>query len=579
MSWLFGVIGKFSAAEVKKFASIHGKPIHKIQLNNTYIAAGGIRGTCFCSADVEQSNQSSGWLACGVGIYHDGTQFSLMTSARWQKLLSQASPPLNDLNGHFVVLKWTENQVACYTDQLGFRNLFLTQAGDYSAFSTRLDWLTKLRGDCQVNFEEFGSRWLLVNQLSQESIVTNTKRLTQGGVAECTPTSITIRNHSWEPNLPLDLPGANFEDVLRNLVLFPLQNNQRLSLALSGGVDSRVLLSILLLGNRDNWSLHTVGEEHDPDVQIARQISAKLNAEHQFFNPVLPGPDEAPKLIRDYVGQTMVRLPATHFVKHRYYSRLHDQNMIVIDGGQGEVVRREFFNRLRFNGRKMMAKGGNIEEIYPLIFRARAPIFNDDIMKVMKESTLAKIGKLRDELPPIESVGLAHWIDVFIIRTGFPNTTNLEQSRSDAELVNYAPFAQPSLLRKLFSVPIGERNNGKLFLKIIEQNRKKLAKYKRVKNGVVISFGLSTLGSRMFISLKSRLGRVYSDPTHVRFLESLSDFVQDTAHSASVRNFEYYDYPKILKIVDGFYGGNKELAHEVDWWLAFEVWRQTVRGR
>jgi len=578
MSWLFGIVGKYSVADVEKFESIHGKPIHKIQLSNIYIAAGGIKETCLCSTDLVPSNQSAGWLACGVGIYRDGHQFSIMTSSHWQKLLSETSPPLHHLNGHFAVVKWTENQVTCFTDQLGFRNLFLTQTSNYWAFSTRLDWIARLRGNCQINFEEFGSRWLLVNQLSQESIVTNTKRLTQGGIAEWTASVISVKNHPWEPNMPLDLPNEDFNDTLRDLILFPLRNNQKLSLALSGGVDSRVLLSILLCSKLDNWSLHTVGEADDPDVRIAKQISAELKAEHQFFNPAIPGPDEAPDLIRDYVGQSLVRLPASHFVKHRYYLELHGQGKIVIDGGQGEVVRREFFNRLRFRGGKILT-GGNIEDIFPLIFRDRAPIFNDEIMKIMKESALEKIRMLREDLPSVSSVGLAHWLDLFIIRTGFPNTTNLEQSRSDAELVNYMPFAQPSLLRKLFDVPISERNNGKLFSRMVKQNYKRLATYRRVKNGVVLPFELSTIASRLFINLNSKLGRSYSDTSAARFLESLADFVQDTAHSAAVKNFEYYDYPQILKIVNGFYSGNKSLSHELDWWLAFEIFRQVVYGK
>jgi hypothetical protein len=141
------------------------------------------------------------------------------------------------------------------------------------------------------------------------------------------------------------------------------------------------------------------------------------------------------------------------------------------------------------------------------------------------------------------------------------------------------PFAQPSLLRKLFDVPVRERNNGKLFLKIVKQNGRGLSKYMRVKNGVIFPFQLSTLASRVLININHKLGRSYSDPTPARFLESLSDFVQDTARSDGVRNCEYYDHPQILKIVDGFYGGNKGLAHELDWWLAFEIWRQAVYGK
>ena len=578
MSWLFGIIGKYSPSDIKKFESIHGNPIHKIQSNNIYIVAGGIKETCLCSNDLKPSSQNKGWLVCGMGITNHGHQFAMMTATSWQKVLSENPPSLHQLNGHFAVIRWTENKINCYTDQLGFRNIFFTQTGNYSAFSTRPDWIAKLSNDCQINFEEFGSRWLLVNQLSHESILTNTRRLTQAGLAECTPSSISVKNHPWESHLAFDMPNIDFSEALRNLVLFPLQENNKLSLALSGGLDSRVLLSILLSSNFKNWSLHTIGKPDDPDVLIAEQISKDLEADHQFFQSSIPPPEESVRFIYDYVGQTMARMPVSQFLKFRYYSALHNQKKIVIDGGQGEIIRREFFNRLLFYGKKILLKG-NIEEIYPFIYRHRASIFNSEILQIMKNRVLNQIRGLRENLPPVEEIGLEHWLDLFIIRTGFPNTTNLEQSRSDSEFINYMPFAQPSLLRKLFDIPVNERNNGKIFLKIIKQNHKKLAKYKRVKNGIMLPFDLSTLSSRIFISAKKKLGQSYSDSTPIQLLESISDFVQDTVHSTAVKKFEYYDYPQILRIVNEFYNGNKKLADELDWWLAFEIWRQIVYGK
>jgi hypothetical protein len=29
-------------------------------------------------------------------------------------------------------------------------------------------------------------------------------------------------------------------------------------------------------------------------------------------------------------------------------------------------------------------------------------------------------------------------------------------------------------------------------------------------------------------------------------------------------------------MASGFYGGHKELAAQMDWWLAFEIWRQAI---
>jgi hypothetical protein len=310
-------------------------------------------------------------------------------------------------------------------------------------------------------------------------------------------------------------------------------------------------------------------------VQVAKSISDSIDVEHIFFEQFIPAPDVCLSLLQDYIGHTMVRLPASHFVKLQYYSQLYNQHKIVIDGGQGEIFRCEFFNRMLFYGKKHLQKG-DFEKIYPLIFRQRASIFDEDILRAMKENTLSEIKMLRDRLPSIQEIGVEHWLDLFIIRYGFVNTTNLEQARSDTELINFMPFAQPSLLRRMFDVQISERQNGKLMREIVKQNDKKLAKYPCVKNGVILPFGLSTILARVWLNVMARIGRCYHYPTQIQFLESMSEFVQDTVNSSRTKNCELYDYPKILKIVTEFYGGKKQLAGELDWWLAFEIWRQRV---
>jgi hypothetical protein len=52
--------------------------------------------------------------------------------------------------------------------------------------------------------------------------------------------------------------------------------------------------------------------------------------------------------------------------------------------------------------------------------------------------------------------------------------------------------------------------------------------------------------------------------------------VRDTIHSQSVKSYVPYDHRAIHAMVDQFYAGRKDLAGEVDWWLAFEIWRQSL---
>jgi hypothetical protein len=179
-------------------------------------------------------------------------------------------------------------------------------------------------------------------------------------------------------------------------------------------------------------------------------------------------------------------------------------------------------------------------------------------------------------LPSIQEIGIAHWLDLFIIHYGFPNTSNLEQVRSDGELVNYMPFAQPSLISKMFELPVSERNNGRILRRILNKNSPELQKYPRVKNGVILPFNFSSLPTRLWIKVNQKIKRFYQDNTKIKFLNSTSEFVLDTLHSSEVKSCPFYDYDRIHQTVHEFYQGNDLLADEVDWWLAFEIWRQLV---
>lgn len=62
----------------------------------------------------------------------------------------------------------------------------------------------------------------------------------------------------------------------------------------------------------------------------------------------------------------------------------------------------------------------------------------------------------------------------------------------------------------------------------------------------------------------------------MELLSRVSEFVQDTVHSREVSSWEPYDYTAIVRMVEQFYEGKTELARQVDWWLAFEMWRKSI---
>jgi len=575
MGWILGLLGNYSDYDLQLFKSIYCKPLYSFQSNKLYIKAGGLSETCFAYS----KNNSEGWIACGLGMKLDNGHANLMIDEDWNAELLQNDFDPFRLNGHFVVVRWKNKEVQLITDQLGLRNLFLIISNDKIVFSSRLDWITSFRDSSLINWEEIGSRWLLINQLSNECILENIFRLSQGGKAECTtdPVSVNIKNHHWYPHLAQSLPNRDIYWSLNEFTVCSLRNPKKVSLALSGGLDSRVLLALLLSTQKRNWCLHSFYDPDHPDRQISSRISAGFGLEHTFFDQPIPSRDECLSMLKEYAGQVMFTEPASGFLNLMFYSQLHEQGKIVIDGGLGEIARRRYLNNVLLHGRKALLNG-RIKDIIPYLKVHRASIFNQECLKMMQNGIKKQIEILFENMPAIREFGIENWLDLFAIRTRFPNTASPEQSRSDSELVNYMPFAQPTFLRKMFETPVKERRNGKMFRKIIWDYQPLLSGYPLIKDGIIYPYKLSTVPASVWIKLKSKLGYVYRSRKVVQFLELLSDYIQDIVHSDSVKSFYYYDYQQIVEIVDGFYKkGNKAFASELNWWLAFETWRQSCK--
>ena len=579
MSWIFGCLSEnLREDDSLKFQAIHSDPIQLFKTTSLYLAIGGNKNTTITSKDLKQINsESKGWLVSGIGLISDDQNQKIMSANDWAKQLESGSFDPSKINGHFVVVVWdNDKSIKIYNDLIGFRTIYLFNQKDKIIFSTELSWLTKLVNNPSINIENLGSRWLTFNQLSHGCLINGIEKLAPGGKIEIRPNKIVIENKNWIPE-KVGATSESFTDCLVPFLFPKSDSNFPITLGLSGGLDSRTLLSIAVSEEdasfRKKLVIHSFGEKDDPDLVVAGEICKKIGVEHTLLSKDFAYDKNFIAKLSDYSKDAILVEPVSSFIKNIYFDDEYFNNKIVIDGANGEIARRQFYNRLFLKGRSDL-KTRNAKNILSHLRINRADIFTTEAMIEMENGSLSDVEKLFEVIPPVEQIGVERFIDMIAIKFRFPNYFGPEQSRLDKKIICYMPFSQASVLEQAFHLPESEKRNSRLFYNLISKNKPILKRFPLVKNGITYPYGLNSLSAFIFTKLKKRIiTRNLFDPTYLLY-QSMKDYINDLAASTEVRNFSLYNHDKVYKIIDRYYKGDRSVQSQLDWWFTFELWRQ-----
>ena len=563
MSWILGYFGNRDRLQL----SSPETPLHTFQDPNLILFVGGNTETIFYKADFLKAGC---WAVAGIGLQNSGDEFFILNNTDWNSYLIPEKINLGSVNGHFVAVKYANDELKFFTDELGLREIYIVELSEGFGFSTRIDWL-KYFINPELDLNEFGSRWLLQNQISRGSIVKNVKRLV------CT--NATIRNNTlsieqnlWQPDF--EIPGSReiFDATLKKLLSV---DGRKISLSLSGGLDSRFLLSYLAIKNSNLWETHTFGDPNHPDSKIASELLSGLKLKHETIDDELPLKDKLIELIKSYAFQSIVTNPISSILNLRFYDRLAGQNKIIIDGGFGEIWRREFANRLLLIGRKALLNKDS-KAVAGFLRYNRADIFSDEVLVEMEKGMIEQLNNLFEEMPEANQITPSKWIDLFSIRSRLTNYYAPEQARIDQYVLSFMPLVQKDMLKLLFGFNNADKKNGKLFKELIRQNSIQLTKHLLVKGSIVHPFNSSSLSARLHSRIKNLFSINYQSKQPDELFNSLKEFINDLIRSSVVRNCDLYDQRKVERIANDFSRNEMGFNFEMDWFLSFELFRQGI---
>ncbi len=538
----------------------------------------------FCVCGIKSNlfySRKNKWLVSGIGLSNKSQNFKILNQSDWENLLNQKDfdDQLKQLNGHFIVITWSNNKVSFYSDVLGLREISLLKTGKGVFFSTDVTRLSKF-SDLELNFYEFGSRWMLFNQISDRSIFKNVIRVVGGKTAKVSldENNISINDYNWLPtNSQKKFGVEEYSYKLASLINLSIPDNHHLSLSLSGGMDSRVILSFLLKNNL-SFDTHTFGDPNHPDSLIAKKLAEQFKLKHEQINLGLADKNKIIRDISEYTSQTLVNNAASSVIQLQNYRELYDRNIVLVDGGFGEIWRREFFYKLFLRGKDAVLKKA-IQNIIPHLKLHRADIFKNDFVAQMEKGIEIQLDEIFTRLPETTKNDLGNWLDLFAIKTRITNYYSHEQARLDNNLISIMPFLQPCILKELFNMPVSLRQNGKLYRKIIKSNFPALGKFPLAKGQLIHPYFMNSLQSRLWSVIQKKAGlNRYKEQNSLLLLDSLKEFIYDMANSRDVKETPYYDISKIRKIIDGYYAGDKNFSTGLDWWLSFELFRQEYKN-
>ncbi len=575
MSWFFGRLGETQTAFEKAFK----------KRNNFYCAKYVKGDLCIffddrinCAHNFKSaSNNADKFLIAGVGI-SPGEQKHILRSQDWENLLEDGEHHIQ-LDGHFAGLKFNFIHLTLLTDPIGLRDIYVARNNSNEIFfSTRIDLLLQFVRS-EINLEIFGSRWLLFNQISQRSVFKGIDRIVGGS-------SVTINRFTkevlkkkfvWLPEMHQPkLSSTQFAEKIARVT--KINENSKVGLLLSGGLDSRTLISIILVNKIKGLELFTFGNKQNNDVKVAEQISKYLSLPHTIIDPENLQGCNALSDFRSYSQQTLMNNSFTSFQHLQSYNLLNKFNGIILDGGFGEIWRHEFLYKLAFFGkRKILARDFNA--ILQHLKFHRAEFLEHDVINKMSDGLRNQIEEIYELLPKPEDIGVADWLDLFAIKTRLANHYSQEQSFLDQSLISVMPFVQQSVLSNLHSVDPHRRKDGKLYKEIIKEYNKGLTKYPLAKGDYLMPFGASSFQVRLFLKLNKMINKNESQ-LHRRYYLSrtLTSQILDYINSKNVLECGLYNRRKIENLILLISVGTEsnQVWNEIDWLLAFESFRQSV---
>lgn len=557
MAWL---LGRFSKLKSNQDFSPPQKPVFTFKDDRNIVFGGG-------ESLIHKFDDENKFIVCGTGI--DVENELIMQQADWTKAIR--SGEIINSEGHYLVTEISDKNVCISNDKLGLREVFLYEDKTSIYYSTRLDLLLPYIKDKKINLEFLCSYWNLQNPLIYETFLKNVQILGPFGEAEISESGIKLKRKKWIPEIFETSPNEAIIHLSR-IVKSVFNSNRCIDLGLSGGIDSRTLLSMFIHYDKNLWQTHTFGNADSIDFRIGSKISEKLQLNKRFLSKNKFENGNELDNWQEFVKETLGFLPAYAYHELSYY-KLLDKKHFMIDGGKGEYIRRGLSNRLAFQGKRALLNN-NVQLLKQYFICDKPKIFYDHIFENQDSLLDSQISGLLESMPNAKEFGTENWVDLYNVRYRTGMSGFASQTRLDGIIANCMPFIQPSLLNYIFNLQPKVRMNEIINRKIISRN-KILKHFPLARYSTIIPYQHNKFTSLAFGKIISKFVKETNNDK-IRFINFNKDYALSRVSEIGFVNSSLYNSKKIANEVSKFFDGKSADTELIIWWMTFDVWHKLI---
>ena len=585
MSWMVGLIGLPIESGLRDdLTRNHLASNIVLDQENIFVLANRQSPTFFCK---HNGNHSQDYLIMvGSPFLIENDNYAPVDSAVLDGLVSLPSSEIHSrLVGQYSIVRSHSGSIHLFSDVNSLRSLYAVKHKNHIVFSSHLNFIADIVRGLRIDFKSFGSHWLAHNQLSANSLLVDVERIC---VTHVWNISIGDRSlASWNEAHNLQIEKVNFpgqeiasdksQDPFSHINGFAKSYPGRIKLALSGGLDSRLLFALVNDQRQKNFETFVYGNTTDADVVLAKQISEEFNVPCSHIENLTMSDALKTGVLQRYGRDTFCTTPISACSHVANYHRVYrdEPETVILDGAFGEIGRAQFYRKV-----ELFRLLSRIITVDTSVFAKALSFFRVDIFCADVVEEMRK-GLTRDVIEFVEFTREAHRTraeDMAGIKFRRTNFIGHNQTWIDQFGLNMMPFGQNPFVFGIFDIPTRRRRGSKYFKHVIKKYSKRYSTVPLAKGQHMYSFKQPQFILPFSFALKERKDSRGEKQTMPDLACSeLREFTFDTIQSSETRCFAPYDMKKIDQLVEDFFDGKYELHSQVDWFLSFELWRSGNR--